>query len=536
MYAVIADRDGLLWVGTKTGLNRFDPKTETWTRYLNNPKDSHSLGANWVYAVVEDKDGDIWLGTVEGGLNKFDKKSETFTRYLNDPAKPNSLSNNTIHTIFVDSVGRLWLGRKNGTKAVGLEWFDKKSESFTRYTSDPNNPKSLSSDAVVFVFEDRVGTLWIAHVTGQIDKFDKAKPKFKSYQNEVNNPNSVPPGFVIPLLEDSEGMIWIGTYPSGVTRYDKRTNTFTRLKTDPTNPNSFEADVYTPALYETKDGKIWIGSAGKGGSISILDKATLKATKVYTPDVNKKGGFAAVSQVNQIAEDKQDPNIIWVTATQGPLQKLNRQTNTFTQYRHDPKNKNSLNNESIRWMYQDKEGMLWLATTGGGLDKFDPQTETFTHHQFNLKYPTTISNNSTSFVYEAKDGLFWIATSTGFDKFDHKTGKVIKRYDDLVTAITNSPYAVVDLLVTNLQFVVLPDPAKVAEALDEAALPPIEELTMLYNLAKSGKTRQILKWTTQFEQSQVKYKPFVNKLQELAKQFQDKAIMALLEQYIKSDS
>ncbi len=81
--------------------------------------------------------------------------------------------------------------------------------------------------------------------------------------------------------------------------------------------------------------------------------------------------------------------------------------------------------------------------------------------------------------------------------------------------------------------VALPEPAKV-EALDESALPPVEELTMLYNLAKSGKVRQILKWTTQFEQSQVKYKPLVNKLQELAKQFQDKAIVALLEQYIKN--
>ncbi len=70
-----------MWVGTDGGgLNRFDPKTETFVRFQNNPSDPNSLGNNSVRALFEDPKGRIWAGTFGGGLNLCKPETGTFIR------------------------------------------------------------------------------------------------------------------------------------------------------------------------------------------------------------------------------------------------------------------------------------------------------------------------------------------------------------------------------------------------------------------------------------------------------------------------
>ena len=52
----------------------------------------------------EDKNGSLWIGTWGGGLNRYNPATETFTRYLPDPEGPASLSNGTIISIKGDSI------------------------------------------------------------------------------------------------------------------------------------------------------------------------------------------------------------------------------------------------------------------------------------------------------------------------------------------------------------------------------------------------------------------------------------------------
>ena len=68
-----------MWFATEEGLNKYDGyKFEIYRNDRDNP---HTISANYVTAVYEDTHGNMWAGTTNG-LNKFNKKEGTFTRYL----------------------------------------------------------------------------------------------------------------------------------------------------------------------------------------------------------------------------------------------------------------------------------------------------------------------------------------------------------------------------------------------------------------------------------------------------------------------
>ena len=140
---IFEDQDGMLWVGTRGGLNRYDPKTERFTRYRHDPEDPHSLGSDVVFAIFEDQDGNLWVGTA-GGLDRFESANDGFVHYQHDPNDPTSLSRNAIRAIIEDAEGIMWIGTDGG----GLNRFDRQKESFTAYRHNPDDPNTLGHDAI----------------------------------------------------------------------------------------------------------------------------------------------------------------------------------------------------------------------------------------------------------------------------------------------------------------------------------------------------------------------------------------------------
>jgi len=153
--AVIQDRDGFIWLGSVQGLIRYDGIE--FKKFSSGPG---SISDNRVYALLEDKDEIIWIATGTGGLNKYDKETGSFFSYTYDPNDAGSLSsdrfNMTPNTLLEDSEGLIWIGTSNG-----LNRFDKKRGTFTRYMYEPHNPNSLSDNSITSIFEDSEGYIWI---------------------------------------------------------------------------------------------------------------------------------------------------------------------------------------------------------------------------------------------------------------------------------------------------------------------------------------------------------------------------------------
>ena len=74
---VLVDERGVMWIGTRFGLNRFD--REKITVYQEERENLHSLPYNDIVFLEEDAEGNIWVGTSRG-LACFERDTQKFMR------------------------------------------------------------------------------------------------------------------------------------------------------------------------------------------------------------------------------------------------------------------------------------------------------------------------------------------------------------------------------------------------------------------------------------------------------------------------
>src|ERR1700737_1924260 len=150
----VQDDQGFVWFGTPYGLNRFDGYNfKVFTHDPGNPK---SISGSFITALLKDHDGSLWVGCNQF-LNKFDSKTETFTRFRVS----------YVFHISQDVAGILWLSTPTGLYAL-----DPANGDIQRYFPDQDDPASLESNDVKSSREDRDGGFWVATSEG-LDSFDR---------------------------------------------------------------------------------------------------------------------------------------------------------------------------------------------------------------------------------------------------------------------------------------------------------------------------------------------------------------------------
>src|SRR6266540_2336858 len=112
VWVIFQDSRGFLWFGTEDGLNRYDGYT--FKTYKPDPDVPSSLSDRAITAIIEDKDGYLWIATRQGGLNRYDPRTEEFTRFVHDDLNSTSLNDNHVNVLYLDKDDRLWVGTHNG--------------------------------------------------------------------------------------------------------------------------------------------------------------------------------------------------------------------------------------------------------------------------------------------------------------------------------------------------------------------------------------------------------------------------------------
>ncbi len=193
---IIQDKDGILWIGTLFGLNRFDGKR--FEVFKKNKIDKQAIHQNVITELCEDPDGNIW-GSTEDGIFCFDKKNNIFSNYSN----PDVTIYPRTHSILCDQRGQIWAGSD-----AGLIKFHRSNSRFQFFVHDPADSTSISHSRVGknAIAEDPKGRgLWIATQKG-LNLFLPEKNKFINYRNhtsEIYNDHDVNALFV-----SKSGMIW----------------------------------------------------------------------------------------------------------------------------------------------------------------------------------------------------------------------------------------------------------------------------------------------------------------------------------------
>lgn len=115
---------------------------------------------------------------------------------------------------------------------------------------------------------------------------------------------------------------------------------------------------------------------------------------------------------------------LWIGTRTGGLNKYDSREESFFHYQHNASKPGSLSGEEVCAIFKDSRGELWVGTWGAGLNRFIPSSGTFEHFQHDHLNPGTISSDVVRAIFEDKDGVLWIGTyGGGLNRFDRENNR-----------------------------------------------------------------------------------------------------------------
>jgi ligand-binding sensor domain-containing protein/signal transduction histidine kinase len=459
-YVTSIARDGrrYFWFGTEdSGLDKFDPTTGTFTHYRN---DSDGQFVGRIARVIVDRHGEIWFVGERGlfhlnpattritrptatriglsaesvyedeldnlwmladspvvGIVKYDRKADRVTKFpfggraVGVPATTTN-GGSVNSNIMADGENRLWV-----PSSQGLYYFDRRTERFTeRYQHNESDPESLDSNAVLSVYRDRGGVVWVGTENTGLNILNFRQEQFVGYRHRSANPESLSPGRVKAIYQDSEGVLWLGFFPRALNRLDRKTGQITHF-----DETTLGKGTNVNGIYKDATGHLWVG--GGGGGLVRFDEHT-GSIKRYRHNPDDPSSLIS-DDVITIYEDRSGQ--IWVGQQYG-ISRYNPATDGFTNYRPVPDNSASLNNW-IWVIYQDRSGAMWLGTFGGALIRFDDKAKTFVTYAPDSRDPLKLNGGGITTVHEDRTGTLWVGTFDGLYQFNRQNGTFM-RYTD----------------------------------------------------------------------------------------------------------
>jgi ligand-binding sensor domain-containing protein/signal transduction histidine kinase len=416
---VYEDEVGNLWMVANSpivGLVKYDRQAERTTKYplaaraagvLASSTNGGSVNSN----LVADGQNGLWVPS-SGGLYYFDRRTERFAyRFQHDETDPDSPDSNAIMSVYQDTGGVLWVGTEN----AGLNILNFRQEQFGYYGHRPGDPNSLSPGRIKAIYQEPNGVLWIGFFPRALDRLDQNTGQITHYIPNAGNENALSEGTnVDSIYKDAAGYLWVGGGACGLDRLDGRTGRFKHYRYNPDDPNGLMSDnVFT--IYGDRNGHMWVGQQN---GISRFDPATERFIN-SKPDPNNPDGLA--NWVWSIYQDRS--GALWLGTFGGALIRFDDKAKSFAAYMPDSRDPHRLNGGGITTIHEDQTGTLWA---GGfdGLYRFNRQDGSFTRYTEGQGLPSS----TIRCIREDGTGRLWLSTQKGVSRFDpHK--EIFRNYD-----------------------------------------------------------------------------------------------------------
>jgi signal transduction histidine kinase/DNA-binding response OmpR family regulator/streptogramin lyase len=181
VVAILEDKQQRLWFSVRNKhLFMHDPQLQKTTRFKHHANNKHSLSANDVNQIITTRDGVIWIGTT-AGLNKFDDKNQHFKRFYLPGIKHDRGVSLPINRLYEDRQNRLWLSYLNR----GVYVFEPGSQSVIEFTQSNLGNKEWLPLIVRDIYQDRSGALWFADAQTGLNKMPTDHKMFERWQDKT---------------------------------------------------------------------------------------------------------------------------------------------------------------------------------------------------------------------------------------------------------------------------------------------------------------------------------------------------------------
>ena len=263
VFSIHEDRFGDLWIGTiGSGLNRWRRDTGSWDRYIHDPNNPNSISDNHIWSISQDSADHLWFTTEFGGLNQLIRQKRddpvVFIHHRRNRNGGNGLADNNIKAFLEDARGNFWVGYESA--GLGRQTpQQRETGNWTHITHNPQNPNSLSNNAIQCLYQDSAGFLWIGTFSGGLNKWQPKSPDHSgfvvSYQNKAENSSSLGSNDIRAILETSDGRLMVGTFEGGLNVLMGDGKGFQQFTTEDGLANN---TVY--GLEEDERGDLWIST------------------------------------------------------------------------------------------------------------------------------------------------------------------------------------------------------------------------------------------------------------------------------------
>ena len=381
VQCIYRDHLGVIWIGTKWGLNSYDQSE--LKSYFHDREQPNSLPDNFIRFITEDRLGDLYVSTNKG-IAIYNKAENQF-----QPLKYNGKPFNAWSYL---QIGDNFLFGGEET----LYQYNLTDKSITTIFPDIDGDKLKCINRIfqwspdMLITSSKKDGLWMYDL---IKKKMYRCPFVK--EREINT-----------IFVDSQNRLWVSFYGKGIACYSKEGKRLFSLSTKNSGLNN---DIIFDFL--EKDNQLWI--ATDGGGINILDFQTMKFS--YLKHISDDEQSLPNNSIYRLYKDQMDN--IWIGSIHGGLFAIKK---VFIKtYKDVPlNNPNGVSERTVVSIFEDKDTLLWIGTDGGGINSFDQKTNTF-HH-----YPTTYGEKVTSITDFSENELLLSCFNKGVFTFNKRTAQM----------------------------------------------------------------------------------------------------------------
>jgi len=393
------DDQGQIWIASINGFSVYNPSEESFRHFHNKNKEADYQKRNDFVAIEKIGNGFL-LATNDDHLYWFDLEKENFVEFVFKNQETGVTIPGKIWDLFLDNKNRMWVAKEGGLFLI------------TDHIQLGNDQNILlakcirKSNWALKVYQSADGTIWAGFSNG-LYKLLEDLDKFKAKRFPIMIKGQLYKPEVASFTSHGKNTFWIGT-TRGIYLYDKSTDSLYQDIFD--KPNlTFLKSVTILTLFEDSKSNLWISTiSGFNTSFSIY-KLNLKSWDIHEIDVENfplKKNFT--SSITEDASGK-----IWLSNSRG-LISYTPENDTFKVYQNDPKNSNSLPENKVLKVYNDKKNRIWIGMESKGIAYYQPASDNFIHCYDTantwFKYVHDITDDNTNGI--------WIGSKAGLYHYD----------------------------------------------------------------------------------------------------------------------
>lgn len=404
--SVVQDREGLVWIGTMSGLVRYDG--HRMQVFGTGAEAVPGLPDTYVRQLVALPDGGLLVGTNAGGLARFDPADNTFKVY---PVGPDGLASGRIYALADDHAGGYWIATD-----AGLDHIDLDSGAITRVdTGKDTAPLTFS------VRQDRAGDLWLGNEKGLFVRRHGATG-FVRVRVADRIAAAVLANQIWAIREDRDGRLWIGSGQAGAA-YRDTDGRWHGVPGFSGHDNDARWSTVRDFLQTDAD-KVWLATDGSGVIEYTPGDTT---TRAIVHDQAMPSSLPGNS-VRALQQDRSGN--VWV-ATELGLARYAPHARTAFALLPSPLEQRALSDTSVHAIHVDRRGRIWLGLGSGHIDMIDLDAGRM-HH---LRLDRRQAGRDIYSLAEADDGAIWVGTM-GVARIDPDTLAI---HDSVLPALHDKP-------------------------------------------------------------------------------------------------